>query len=127
METEVIKLLISSCQFIAGPLAFADVLRVRLTDYNITKRTIIDTVPKAIMLSLVSHSKEDLQKELLAELYIPQAMDELLKVRAAIQGGIELMSSVCRRVTMLSLDGRNASRWFKLLRKRVSRCLCFTV
>lgn len=55
-----------------------------MTDYNITKRTIIDTVPKAIMLSLVSHSKEDLQKELLAELYVPQAMEELLKVRYII-------------------------------------------
>ena len=31
------------------------------------------------MLNLVSHSKEDLQRELLAELYNPSVMDELLK------------------------------------------------
>jgi hypothetical protein len=36
-------------------------------------------VPKAIMLNLVQHSKDDLQRELLAELYKPEVMDELLK------------------------------------------------
>lgn len=33
------------------------------------------------MLNLVSHAKEDLQRELLAELYNPSALEELLKVR----------------------------------------------
>lgn len=49
------------------------------TDFNITKRTIIDMVPKAIVLNLVQHAKETLQRELLAELYNPSALEELLK------------------------------------------------
>lgn len=36
-------------------------------------------IPKAITLTLVSHSKEDLQKELLQELYKPEVLDDLLK------------------------------------------------
>jgi len=60
METEVIKLLIHSY-------------------YNIVKREMIDMVPKAIMLTLVVHSKESLQQELLQELYKPDVLDELLK------------------------------------------------
>lgn len=47
--------------------------------YNIVKRTLIDTVPKAIMLTLVSHSKDELQRELLTELYKSDVLDELLK------------------------------------------------
>ncbi|KAI8379762.1 Dynamin central region-domain-containing protein [Radiomyces spectabilis] len=60
METEVIKLLIQSY-------------------YNIVKRTMIDMVPKAIMLNLVSHAKEELQRELLSELYKADVLDELLQ------------------------------------------------
>ncbi|ORX88564.1 hypothetical protein K493DRAFT_410947 [Basidiobolus meristosporus CBS 931.73] len=60
METEVIKLLIQSY-------------------YNIVKRTVIDMVPKAIMLNLVTQAKENLQRELLAELYKSEVLDELLK------------------------------------------------
>jgi dynamin 1-like protein len=59
-------------------------LTLALADYNITKRTVIDTVPKAIMLNLVSHAKDDLQRELLAELYNPSALEELLKVRRRV-------------------------------------------
>ena len=36
-------------------------------------------VPKAITLTLVSHSKENLQRELLQELYNPEVLDDLLK------------------------------------------------
>lgn len=36
-------------------------------------------VPKAISLTLVNHSKENLQRELLQELYKPEVLDELLK------------------------------------------------
>lgn len=36
-------------------------------------------VPKAITLTLVNHSKENLQRELLQELYKPEVLDELLK------------------------------------------------
>jgi len=60
METEVIKLLIHSY-------------------FNIVKREMIDMVPKAISLTLVNHSKETLQRELLEELYKPDVLDELLK------------------------------------------------
>lgn len=60
METEVIKLLIQSY-------------------YDIVKRTMIDMVPKAIMLNLVNHAKEELQRELLTELYKVEVLDELLQ------------------------------------------------
>ncbi|KAJ2080918.1 vacuolar protein sorting-associated protein 1 [Coemansia sp. RSA 988] len=59
-ENEVIKLLIQSY-------------------FNIVKRTTIDMVPKSIMLKLVIHAKEGLQRELLKELYNPEALDDLLK------------------------------------------------
>ena len=39
----------------------------------------IDTVPKAISLTLVSHAKDNLQRELLQELYKPEVLDDLLK------------------------------------------------
>ena len=39
----------------------------------------IDMVPKAITLTLVSFSKHNLQNELLKELYKPEVLDELLK------------------------------------------------
>ncbi|KAJ1721555.1 vacuolar protein sorting-associated protein 1 [Coemansia erecta] len=60
METEVIKLLIQSY-------------------FNIVKRTAIDMVPKSIMLKLVDFAKENLQRELLKELYNPEALADLLK------------------------------------------------
>ncbi|KAJ8591867.1 hypothetical protein M405DRAFT_860223 [Rhizopogon salebrosus TDB-379] len=60
METDVIKLLIHSY-------------------FNIVKREMIDMVPKAVVLTLVNHSKENLQRELLQELYKPEVLDDLLK------------------------------------------------
>jgi len=60
METDIIKLLIHSY-------------------FNVVKREMIDMVPKAISLTLVSHSKENLQRELLQELYKPEVLDDLLK------------------------------------------------
>jgi vacuolar protein sorting-associated protein 1 len=39
----------------------------------------IDMVPKGISLTLVSHAKENLQRELLQELYKPEVLDDLLK------------------------------------------------
>lgn len=47
--------------------------------YAIVKRTITDLVPKAIMLQLVSYSKEELHAALLQELYKPASIPELLK------------------------------------------------
>ncbi|KAI8049226.1 Dynamin central region-domain-containing protein [Syncephalis plumigaleata] len=60
VETEVIKLLIQSY-------------------FNIVRRTMIDMVPKAIMLNLVAFAKESMQKELLQELYKRDVLDELLQ------------------------------------------------
>lgn len=60
METEVIKILISSY-------------------YNIVKRTVSDLVPKAIMLKLIVKSKDDIQKVLLEKLYNSNDLADLVK------------------------------------------------
>lgn len=60
METEVIKLLISSY-------------------YNIVKRTVADVVPKAIMLKLIVRSKDEIQKELLLKIYSNPDLNDLVK------------------------------------------------
>ena len=39
----------------------------------------IDMVPKAVSLTLVNYAKDNLQRELLQELYKPEVLDELLK------------------------------------------------
>lgn len=60
METEVIKLLISSY-------------------YSIVQRTVADLVPKAIMLKLITRSKDEIQKELLLKLYSASDLGDLVK------------------------------------------------
>ncbi|KAK3378003.1 Dynamin central region-domain-containing protein [Podospora didyma] len=60
IEVEVIKLLINSY-------------------YNIVKRTMIDMVPKAIMLTLVQLTRDEMQKELLENMYRQSELDDLLK------------------------------------------------
>lgn len=60
METEVIKLLISSY-------------------YSIVQRTVSDLVPKAIMLKLITRSKDEIQKELLQKLYSASDLADLVK------------------------------------------------
>ncbi|KAJ3021616.1 vacuolar protein sorting-associated protein 1 [Thoreauomyces humboldtii] len=60
METEVIKLLL-------------------LSYFSIVKRTVSDLVPKFVMLKLVQHTKEELQRELLAELYKKEVFDDALQ------------------------------------------------
>jgi dynamin 1-like protein len=50
-----------------------------LSYFNIVKRTTSDLVPKAIMLNLVQASKDELQRELLAELYKKESFTEELK------------------------------------------------
>lgn len=60
IEVEVIKLLIASY-------------------YNIVKRTMIDMVPKAVMLNLVQFTKDEMQKELLENMYRTDQLDDLLK------------------------------------------------
>jgi len=59
-EVEVIKLLINSY-------------------FNITRRTMIDMVPKAIMLTLVQYTKDEMQRELLEQMYRATELDDLLK------------------------------------------------
>lgn len=62
MEMEVIKALLQSY-------------------YDIVKRTIVDMVPKSIMLCLVNYSREEMQRGLLTELYNrdSESAGELLK------------------------------------------------
>jgi replication fork clamp-binding protein CrfC len=60
IDVEVIKLLIQSY-------------------FNIVRRTMIDMVPKAIMLNLVQSTKVGMQKELLENMYRSDTFDELLK------------------------------------------------
>ncbi|KAG0679067.1 vacuolar protein sorting-associated protein 1 [Pichia californica] len=60
VETEVIKLLISSY-------------------FGIVKRTVADIVPKAIMLKLIQQSRSDIQKVLLEKLYADKNIDSLVK------------------------------------------------
>ncbi|KAL8919533.1 MAG: hypothetical protein Q9208_006725 [Pyrenodesmia sp. 3 TL-2023] len=59
-EVEVIKLLINSY-------------------FNITRKTLIDMVPKSIMYTLIQHTKDEMQKELLEQMYRTGELDELLK------------------------------------------------
>ena len=47
--------------------------------FNIVRRTMIDMVPKAIMLNLVQWTKENMQGELLTNMYKTDELDELLK------------------------------------------------
>ena len=47
--------------------------------FNIVKREMIDMVPKAIVLTLVNHSKENLQRELLQDLGREPTPEELAK------------------------------------------------
>jgi vacuolar protein sorting-associated protein 1 len=57
-----------------------DITELLINSYfNIVKREMIDMVPKAISLTLVTYSKNSLQNELLQELYKPEVLDELLK------------------------------------------------
>lgn len=57
-----------------------EVIRMLITSYfNIVKRTIIDMIPKATMLHLVSYAKDSLQRELLKELYQSEVMNELMR------------------------------------------------
>lgn len=57
-----------------------EIIKLLLTSYfNIVKRTVSDLIPKSIMFHLVSYSKEEMQRALLADLYKAELSEELLK------------------------------------------------
>lgn len=62
-----------------------EVIRMLIMSYfNIVKRTIIDMIPKATMLHLVTFAKDSLQRELLKELYHPEVMNELMRESVSV-------------------------------------------
>jgi len=80
METEVISTSRLLGFHVAVLISMAHQTELLIHSYfNIVKREMIDMVPKAISLTLVNYSKENLQRELLQELYKPDVLDELLK------------------------------------------------
>jgi hypothetical protein len=70
----------------------------------------IDMVPKAIMLNLVAHAKEELQRELLENLYRSTSIDDLLKESEV------LLFTVCflTHFSSPSIDGRSVNEWSSL-------------
>jgi dynamin 1-like protein len=57
-----------------------EVIKLLITSYfNIVRRTMIDMVPKAIMLNLVTWTKDEMQKELMENMYKSEQFDDLLK------------------------------------------------
>ena len=54
--------------------------------FNIVKREMIDMVLRAVSLTLVNHSKEILQRELLQELYEPDVLEGLLQESELVVG-----------------------------------------
>jgi Dynamin GTPase effector domain len=67
----------------------------------------IDMVPKAIMLNLVAHAREDLQRELLENLYRTTALDDLLK-----ESEVSLIKDISNLYSLQSTDGRNVNEWW---------------
>ena len=47
--------------------------------YNIVRRTMIDMVPKAVMYKLVQHTRDEMQRELLENMYRASEIDDLLR------------------------------------------------
>lgn len=52
--------------------------------FNIVRKSVSDSVPKAIMCFLVNKSKADLQSELVRHLYKEELFEELLKENDAV-------------------------------------------
>lgn len=78
-------------------------------------------VPKAITLTLVNHSKENLQRELLQELYKPDVLEDLLKEselvvarRKEVVGMVQALNKAEECVLFFFLLGlvNNAKRFF---------------
>lgn len=80
METEVISELYRKHDDKEGERLTVQCIELLIQSYyDIVKRTMVDMVPKAIMLKLVSHAKEELQRELLSELYKADVLKDLLQ------------------------------------------------
>ncbi|KAF2096165.1 V-type ATPase [Rhizodiscina lignyota] len=57
-----------------------EVIKLLITSYfGIVRRTMIDMVPKAIMLNLVTFTREEMQRELLENMYKAAELEDLLK------------------------------------------------
>jgi len=72
----------------------------------------IDMVPKAVVLTLVNHSKENLQRELLQELYKPEVLDDLMKEsefvvnrRKEVVGMVSALNKAEECVSFCSITG----------------------
>ena len=96
LETEVISASPSThCAFTTVTHSLSAELLIH-SYFNIVKREMIDMVPTAISLTLVNHSKEYLQRELLQELYKPDVLEDLLKESELV---------VARRKEVVSMVG----------------------
>ncbi len=74
--------------------------------FNIVRKNVQDSVPKAIMAFLVNHTKNDIQSELVRSLYKEELFEELLKVSCVILFSIVLFDDgcVCAFYVELSID-----------------------
>jgi len=91
----------------------------------------IDMVPKAIMYNLVAFAREELQRELLENLYRSTALDDLLKEsEVSFTPPSRIMAN---QSSLPSTDGRSANEWSNLLVKLArlwlqSRChICLDI
>lgn len=80
----------------------------------------IDMVPKAVSLTLVNYSKDNLQQELLKELYKPEVLDELLKESDYV---VSRRKEVQNMVLALNKAEEFVSRFFSFLVVLNFKCL----
>lgn len=67
--------------------------------FNIIKREMIDMVPKSISLTLIQHSKDLIQKELLQELYKPEVLTDIMKESPVV---VERRAEVIKMLSALN-------------------------
>jgi hypothetical protein len=79
----------------------------------------MDMVPKSITYTLVNHSKDGLQQELLQELYKPDVLSDLMKESDHI---VARRKEVVTMIQALNKAEECVSRW-GLLRAACSRCV----
>lgn len=78
-------------------------------------------VPKAISFTLVNHAKDNIQKELLQELYKPEVLDDLLKesdyVVSRRKEVVQMLSALNKAeecVESITLNGLPRTDWISL-------------